>query len=570
MKFTRTLALIAGVALLFTACNRESDEATAVVKPNTNPLLAHVPADTTYVFATQEPVPGEITDAYAKRFQPVLDVLSDTVRQFQSEYEAGEFQGDEMARFAKAVLNELGGELNAENLEKLGISMQSQHAFYAMGVFPVMRIGLSDSQALLDAIGRIETEMGFELPEKNLNGTNYWSVSENNMPFGIYIAILDQQLAISAFPASAEGNLLAAFLGQEMPEQSMASSNALGILNASKGYTGYGSGILNLQKLAEEMLNPDSETYKYFGPHMHFDPSSLGDVCHAEIKTMVAKTPRMTAGTTALTATEISMRYELEIESSLATSLAGLISDIPVATDDDNLFSASLALKVGQLRSFLLEKANAIVASPYQCEELQQLNHQAEQLVAQLNIPMPPMVNNLMGLRVKVNEFDPTADMPQGDGLLALYVDKPEMFVGMATMMVPGFDALDLANQTEPVRIPTEVLHVENLDVFALMSDNAIGAAIGQQHASGLKPFLNEKAQGTGTFMSVSYDMAKQLELQTAMSGKLDFNYGNNHSKADEFSEAMKASYVNMLGRSRVEMRFSADGMVIDSKITFK
>lgn len=285
---------------------------------------------------------------------------------------------------------------------------------------------------------------------------------------------------------------------------------------------------------------------------------------------MVAKTPRMTAGTTALTATEISMRYELEIESSLATSLAGLISDIPVATDDDNLFSASLALKVGQLRSFLLEKANAIVASPYQCEELQQLNHQAEQLVAQLNIPMPPMVNNLMGLRVKVNEFDPTADMPQGDGLLALYVDKPEMFVGMATMMVPGFDALDLANQTEPVRIPTEVLHVENLDVFALMSDNAIGAAIGQQHASGLKPFLNEKAQGTGTFMSVSYDMAKQLELQTAMSGKLDFNYGNNHSKADEFSEAMKASYVNMLGRSRVEMRFSADGMVIDSKITFK
>ena len=83
MKFTRTLLLIAGIALLITACNKGTDETTVTVKANTNPLLAHVPADTAYVFAVLEPSPKEITDAYVSRFQPVLDVMSEQIKQFR-------------------------------------------------------------------------------------------------------------------------------------------------------------------------------------------------------------------------------------------------------------------------------------------------------------------------------------------------------------------------------------------------------------------------------------------------------------------------------------------------------
>jgi hypothetical protein len=570
MKFTRTLALIAGIALLFTACSRESDEVAVTTKANTNPLLAHVPADTAYVFAALEPAPEEIIDAYVARFQPVLDVALEQITQFQTDYAAGEFEGNEMARLATAALNELGGELNSENLEKLGINMQAHHAFYAMGVFPTIRLGLSDSQALRAAIGRIEVEMGFEMPEKSLNGTNYWSVSEDDMPFGVYIAILDQQLAISAFPVSAEDSLLAAFLGQEMPAQSMASSNTLAIMNSEKGYTGYGSGILDLQKLSAELLNPDSATHAYLGPIADFDPASIGDVCVAEIKSMVAKAPRMTAGTTALSANEIGMRYELEIESSLANGLASLISNTPVATEDNNLLSASLALNIGKLRTYVLEKANAILATPYQCQMLQELNHNAGELATQLNIPMPPMVNNLLGARVRLDDLDVTTDIPRGNGLLALHVDKPEMFIGMATMMVPGFDALDIANQSEPVRIPADVLPIENLDVFALMGDQSIGVSVGEQYAGQLGSFLDAKPQDNGTFLSLSYDMAKQLEIQMAMSEKLDIDPDSHHSPADKFSEAIRNSYASMLGRSRVEMRFTSEGLVIDSKFSFK
>lgn len=570
MNFTRTLALIASTALLLTACNKEADDAAVAIKENTNPLLAYVPADTAYVFAALESSPKEITDAYIARFQPVLDVISTQLIQFRTDYDSGEYQDNTIATLATAVLDELGGSVSSGGLEKLGISMQAHHAFYATGVFPVIRIGLSDAQELRAAISRIETKMGFELPVRDLNGTSYWRVAEEGMPVGVYITILDQQLAISLFPTAAEDKLLASFLGQEMPAQSMASTNALAIMNNKKGYTGYGSGILDLQKFADEILNADSVTRSYLGEDMHFNPASLDAVCIVEAREMLAKAPRMTAGTTMLSANEIGMRYELEIENSLAAELAALVSDTPVAVDGDHLLSGSLAIQVGKLRAFVLEKVNAIVASPYQCKELQQLNQNAMELVTQLNVPMPPMVNNLMGARIRLDDFDPTGETPRGEGVLALHVDKPEMFVGMASMMVPGFDTLDLANQSEPVKIPQEILHMEDLDVFALMSDTAIGASVGEQQAAGLGKFMAAKPQDGGTFFSVSYDMARQMEIQAAMSGQLNGRSDSDHSQADELAEAVRESYTAMLGRSHVEMSFTGTGLVIDSKISFK
>jgi hypothetical protein len=64
-------------------------------------------------------------------------------------------------------------------------------------------------------------------------------------------------------------------------------------MNSQKGYTGYGSGILDLQKLADEMLNPDSTTHTYLDPDMGFDPSSIDAVCVAEARSMIAKAPRV-------------------------------------------------------------------------------------------------------------------------------------------------------------------------------------------------------------------------------------------------------------------------------------
>jgi hypothetical protein len=570
MKLIRTLALIVSATLIFTACGKDSDETAVAVQKNTNPLLVYVPADTAYVYANLDTLPKEITDAYIERFQPVTDVMTRQIEEFQQDYAAGVFEDNPTAMFASVVLEELGGSLSAENLEKFGISLQSNHAIYAMGVFPVIRFELTDATELLGLIGRIETKMGVSLPVSELNGTNYWRVKDDDQPIGIYITILDQQLAVTAFPVGAEGDLLAAFLGQDLPANSMATNNTLAKLNSEKGYSGYGSGILDLQKLLDEILSADSTTRSYLDPEMNAQLDSFDPICVSEARTIIAKAPRMTVGTTHFTANEMAMRYELEIENSLAGSLASLVSEIPAAIEGDYLFSASLALQVGKLRTFVLEKANNIIAAPYQCGQLQELNANAQQLVQQLNIPMPPMVNNLKGVRVRMNDFDPSAGLNQGNGLLALHVDKPEMFVGMASMMVPGFDTLDLANQSEPVKIPEDILPTTGMDVFALMGKDAIGAAVGDQYAGDLKAFMNMKPANDGTVFSISYDMAKQMELQEAISKNMDIDTAEGDSPVNEYAEAVRESYSDMLGRSRVDMRLTPDGLVIDSTMTFK
>jgi len=185
MKFTRTLALIVGMALLVTACNRESADTTAAVKENTNPLLAYVPADTAYVFAVLEPLPEDVSDAYVERFQPLLDIMSARVEQFKASYQSGDYHENDMARLVTAVLDELGGSLNAESLEKVGISSQSHQAVYAMGMFPVVRLELNDAQALRDAIGRIEAEMGYKMPVREFNGASFWHVIHAGHPMGV-------------------------------------------------------------------------------------------------------------------------------------------------------------------------------------------------------------------------------------------------------------------------------------------------------------------------------------------------------------------------------------------------
>ncbi len=570
MKSIRIFAFFAASTLLLSACNQESSETVATIQENTNPLLAHVPADTAYVFAALEPIPDEITAAYIARFQPILDVVATKVAEFQAEYGSGDGDADKMATLATAVLEELGGSLSPEGLANLGIDMQAHHAFYATGVFPVMRVSLSDAEKLRAAIGRIEAKMGFEIPVKTHNGTDYWSISEDEMPVGIYIAILDQQLAISVFPNTAEDKLLAAFLGQEMPAQNMASTNTLSIMNSKKGYTGYGSGILDIQKLANEILNADSATHSYIGEDIPFDIASLDAVCVAEARAMIAKAPRMTAGTTKLTTDEIAFRYELEIENSLAAGLAALVSNTPVAADSDSLFSASLAMNVGKLRTFILERASAVAASPFECSELEKLNQGANELAQQLNIPMPPMINNLMGIRARMDELEISEDTQKGAGLVVLHVDKPEMFVGMATMMVPGFEELDLANQTEPVKIPAEMTRMQDLDIYALVGDESIGASLGEENAKDLAAFMQEKPQDNGTFFSVSYDIAKQMEIQMAMASQFGIQQDNDQWQDDEFSKAVEDIYRNIFDRSRVDARLTGSSLVIDSSVTFK
>ena len=488
MKLLRFSALLVASALLVTACKREAEITVD------NPLLAYVPADTPYVYANLEATPRDVIDAFLLRAGPSLEAaqaLLDNLKIEINTVEAGDLRE---AKLASAIMAEFNGKLNRAGLESMGLSLESQAAIYGMGVFPVMRVSLKDADALRETIARIERASGVPFTTHVLDGQEYWRVSDDNQVAGAYFAILDDHFAFSLFPVSAEDELLPALLGKTMPANSTAAQDLIA-LNKARGYTGFGSGYVDLQRLADEFFDAHSRTAALLAELGHGEAAGLDEVCKAEIRGMIAKAPRIVAGTTELSANRIGISYQLELEPGLAEQLSDLVADVPVAdSSDDKVFSAALGLNVVHLRDFLRAQFTAIAESPYQCRRLEKLNLQADAMLAQLNQPMPPFINNFKGFRVSLDEFDPANFNPEtARGMFSLEMDKPQMVIGMAQMMIPGMAGLELEPGADPVPLPQELLSFSNgdLQVYAAMGEDSIGIALGASTQSELARFMD-------------------------------------------------------------------------------
>jgi len=592
MTFTRLAVLGTAALLTLAACSKSEDVVEVAASQTGNTLFAYVPSDTPYLLGNLQPPSDEVIDTFLQRVQPVLDTVQAELRKAREKLEAEDLAGaqspserhhDEMAaELAHAVLLELDGKLNRQGLESLGFDLQSNKVLYGMGAFPVVRLGLSDTTALRGTVERILERAGITAPEQNYQGTPYWLLSEGDgdqEPAGLYISILDDHLAMSIFPPMAEAELLPAFLGQVMPKDSNAAAR-LAELNAKHGYTPFGSGILDLDRLIDEFITPDTILSRAISSTGEFNPADLAPECMAEIRGIVSNTPRMTVGTTELTTGAIAMQYRLETKPTLAQQLAGLVAEIPAADPlTQRILEFSIGMRFGAVRDFLRDKAAAIMEDPFQCEHLQDLNQSATEAFTQLNQPVPPFVNNFRGLRLSLSEITMTHSIPENArGLAALHVDQPEMFVGMAQMFLPDLSSLSLAPGEPPVQVPPSLIPTPGIVAFAALSNDAIGLSLGEGEEEKLPGYLARKPGADGMFMSTNYDMAAYLDYTQEMRqfqhmGEDSAGSDTGHANYRPFmriGESAQNAFKSFAGRSQATFRFTSEGFVADSRMTFK
>jgi len=594
MNHIRLAALGATALLTLAACSKSDDAVEVAVKETGNTLFAYVPADTPYLAGNLQPPSDEVIDTFLHRIQPVLDTVQAELRQAIETLEAentGDSQstseeqhGDMAVQLMHAVLMELDGKLNRQGLESLGFDLQSHKVVYGMGVFPVVRLGLSDASALRGTIQRILDNAGTSAPEKNHQGISYWRLGEENDgqdPAGLYVAILQDHLALSIFPPMAEAELLPLFLGLQLPAESNAAAR-LAELNAKHGYTAFGSGIMDLDKLVDEFITPDTILAQSLAASGEFDPATMTPECVSEIRGIVSHTPRITMGVTELTTTAIAMQYRLETEPNLAQQLAALVAEIPVANPlSDRLFEFSFGMRFGAARDFLRDKAAAIMETPFQCEHLVDINQSATEMFTKLNQPMPPFVNNFRGVRLSLSEITMTQSIPENArGQIAVHVDQPEMFVGMAQMFLPDLSALTLVPGEPPVQLPASLIPMPGIVAFAALSDDAIGLSIGEGEETSLPAYLAEKPGPAGTFMSTNYDMAaylnytqkfsEQFENLEGQAAELEQEQNAHYRSAHHIAESAQDAFKAFADRNQATFRFTSDGFVADSRMTFK
>jgi len=572
------------VALIAGACSRSEEPAEPA-----NALLAYAPADTPYLAANLEPLPETVIDAYLSRMQPALDEMQTQLSVARSKLEASQdgsgnpARDDTPARLALAVLSQLDGNLSREGLSSLGLDITAHKVVYGLGVFPVIRMGLSDPERLRTTIRTVLLDAGIEGVEQNHQGTAFWRVLADDhaeSPLGLYLAVLEDHLAIGLLPPDFEAELLPGFLGLTTPPDSTAGAQ-LAEMNRAHGYTPFGSGIVDLHRLADQFFDTDSVTARTMAAVGEYDPASITAECEREIHGIIDNAPRLTAGTTAFSATEIAYQYRVESPASLASQLAGLVARIPQAdVASSRLLELSFGMRIGALRDFLREKAAAIVEEPFVCEHLQDINDSARSSLAQLDQPMPPFVNNFRGLRISLSEVMLDSEFMPDDarGHLALHVEQPEMFVGMAQMFLPDLSTLDLTPGGDPVQIPAGLIPLPGLVAFAAMSSDAIGMSVGAGEEGSLQNFLTRKPGPEGMFLSASYDTAAYLDYSERMAGPVPHDDsttaddGEDHdaTAVDAIGEAMREAYRDMADRSYTTLQFGSDGLVIDGRVTFK
>ncbi len=555
------MALTAGT-LLLTACSQTEDADDSIA----NPLLNHVPADTPFVLANLEPLPADVVDAWLLRFGPVLVDLQGSLDELRQGLQDSEItvDGVDHTQVMDAVLAEFDGKLNRQGLESLGFSLESTSAIYGQGLFPVLRIGLGDAEAFRATIARIEANSGQSIPELEYQGVSYWRASGDAEPMALYAAILDDHVVLTAAPSSRESEFLPGLLGLELPDASLGTNGALSALNREKGFSPYGSGWVDLSRVADELFESDSTTATWMADMGDFDPSAIDPACKREARLATGFVPRLVAGTRKLDADSMALRYQVETNSLLGGQLERLVADVPPAsTDPAHRASASLSLQAGRVREFLLDSANALAAAPFECPQLQELNVQVQELANTLNQPMPPFIGNLKGFRAELASIDPADPQPDNvRGRLSLEMESPQMVIGMASMMVPGFEDLQIEPGADPVALPQELMAVRTpeFEAYAVMSKDAIGVSIGPGQSDGLRDFLDENGNADGVFFSVDYDMALVAEWQeSAMAAQ----------GQDADPAVSPTRYPELLGRTRMELRFDGEGLTIDQSQTF-
>jgi len=458
--------------------------------------LAYVPADTPYVLANVEPAPAALSEANFRRFQPLwkpyfaqIDAMLDAV--------AAKSEKDDEKRligYARAVLAEIRDRDTPEKWREIGFTPEAHAVLYGIGLAPVMRLELADPQAFRAMLGRVEAKTGEKLAVAKIGEQEYWRLGPADAPLSGMLALEGRQLVLALAPKGAPDATLRQLLGLDRPAKSLAASGALERLNQERGYLAYGSGYVDLTRIAQILSTPLQGSDADFARALDAKDADLDPTCRAEIAGIAAKAPRLTFGATRLDAQEQTFVTELELDPALREQMKSLAQPLPgMAADDKALADMALAVPVLKWKDFLLKQANAVTASPYRCGKLASLNTGMAELKTSLERTVPPPFSNILGLRVTLDRFALDANGMPDTKQLAMRVliasDNPLLIVSMAQLAVPDLKDIKLATDGKPVQLPAPSA-LPDRKIFAASSTGALALAIGDDAEAAVGAYL--------------------------------------------------------------------------------
>ncbi len=379
-----------------------------------NPLIASIPSDTPYAFATFKPIPldymSKMSDAIKPMWSKVLDQM-----------------GTDQAKLWRTFADEIGP-LDAKRFDELGFSTKARFALYGVGAYPVLRLEITSGDKVFALVGRLAAR--FEAPlaaPKQRGDRRYWIIDVKAM--AVLIALGKTELVVSVGPHSFIDANLAVLLGEQRPAKSIATSVFRDIAKRD-GYSAQGVGFVDLARVGQ-----------LAGAAAGIDPG-----CQGVVAEIAAKVPRLTFGYDDFTTHKIAMGFVLELAPELAAqarTLTAPLAGFDKLLEERPLFAVAVSANVDRARDLATKLSTYLRDVDKRCH-LQGTTDVAQSLGDLGAAPLPPYATGIHGGILVVNELQ----MPRGfarrpekiDGYAVVRMDHAGDLLKLVASQLPGIE----------------------------------------------------------------------------------------------------------------------------------
>jgi hypothetical protein len=478
-------------------------------------ILAQVPADSPYVFATLQPIDEKLRRRLLGTLNQNLAELLKTAAQVQASDRAGK---EPFVRAMLAVADELRGKDLNNWWRELGFDPNGRFALYGLSVWPVARIELADANRVRGVLERLIAAAGIQPQRATLDGHAYLSFPVGSAEMTVVAAVLEHEAVVAFVPASALAAALPLVLGTQKPAHPLGATTTVTDLLAHNHFVNVVLGYVDFRSLLAIMAGPtpgplDVQVRAKTGP--------IPAACSADLARMVAAAPRMAFGYRRFDERGFDGAMVVETAPSVVTAFRRMHASVPELTTPVSghpLFALGAALNPDELIAWLRGVTTELHDHPFTCPWFDGANRAAAELADKLATPLPPMVRGVRGFSLVVDRLTISPFDVEGHVLIA--GDHAPDLVSMLTSSIPFLPNIPVKPDGRPVEIPTKQLNLPVRSAHVAMTPDRIVIAAGTNSAQRATAHLATPAPRSSPLGLMAFDMPRLQALLASINSK--------------------------------------------------
>lgn len=562
MLRVRNLLLVVGLGSAFLLSSCSKDEVAA------GSPLAYAPAETPYFIGNREVLPKPVMDGWWRRTEPLLASYAPMLDSLLAQIPA---EGRSKHPLAFALLSEASNLRKRADFEALGLGGSTRMALYGIGLTPVLRLELADPAPLKALIARAEGKAGVKAPMSTYGSYEYYAIDASK--FEVVVALGQGQLVLTGWAKGAADTIKQQVLADAPPAKNLLGTPRLEQLDSTYKFQPYGSGFVDVLKVADALLQPSNEVDKSLLTVLGYTAPELSADCQRDIRHLLGKAPQVSMGVTRFGADGMDTLTVLELDSALAQSMVPIAAQIPNVAKGAGWAGFGLGFNGQAFISFLDARATAVAADPYTCTELADLDDELKRAVQQMR-----SAGGFLGMakgiafRLDAFEMDTTMKAPKLiDMTVAVTSDAPQALLSMATMGVPQLAQLDLTANGEPKAVPLDQLPAEMSSLgaaYAVMTEKSLAVRFAKDdQGAGVKSLIDAPMTAPGTLLTYSFSGELYRLLAQLMRSGMD---PSTPAEQQEQMAKLFEQYAELIGRFDQNISLTPRGVEILQTMTMK